>query len=761
MKKNLVIVESPAKAKTIGKYLGRDYKVMASVGHVRDLPAKKIGVDVKKKFKPTYEILKGKEKVIAEIIAAGKAAEKIFLAPDPDREGEAIAWHLAQELKSEKKKIKRVLFNEITKKAIQEALKNPMEINQHKFESQQARRILDRLVGYQISPVLWDKVRRGLSAGRVQSVALKLVVVREREIAAFQPVEYWSVQALLDSDGEEFWAKVAKKNDKKLEIHTKQESDQIVSDLKISEFKITSVETSERKRNPFPPFITSRLQQDSSRRLRFGAKKTMMIAQKLYEGIDLGDLGTMGLITYMRTDSTRVSNDSLTEVRKHIAENYGKNYLPKDPIHYKSKKSAQDAHEAIRPTNMKCSPKAVKEFLTPEQYKLYVLIWNRFVASQMVSAVYDQTSVQIKNGVYELRASGNVLKFDGFTAVYEESKDEDVVADDDLNSNAEKARLPPLKNGAVLKLQEIEPEQHFTQPPSRYTDASLIKDLEEKGIGRPSTYASILSTIVDKKYADKDQTGRFSPTHLGNVVTELLQDNFERVMDVAFTAQMEDQLDSIEEGEKSWVEILTDFYGPFKIALDLAKDKMRNVKAETHPTDIKCAKCTDGIMMIKWGRNGEFLACSNYPTCKGTGEFEKAQDGTITLRKVETTDEKCEKCGKPMIVKFGRFGKFLACSGYPECKTTKALSIGIKCPKCAEGDVASRMSRKGKDFYGCNKYPKCDFVSWDKPILKPCPDCKSPYMSEKYSKKTSKSIACSNKECGYKEVIEESIASTE
>ena len=745
MKKSLVIVESPAKAKTIEKYLGSKFQVMASVGHIRDLPPKKLGVDVKKKFKPTYEIIKGKDKVIDAIKAAGKKAENIYLAPDPDREGEAIAWHIAEELKSEKKKIKRILFNEITKKAVTEAINHPLEIDTKKFESQQARRILDRLVGYQISPVLWDKVRRGLSAGRVQSVALRLVVEREKEIDAFKTVEYWSIEALLGASGEEqFWAKLAKKGKDKIEIGNKEGADEICQQLKGEKFQIVKVDKTERKRNPLAPFITSKLQQEGSRKLRWPAKKTMMVAQKLYEGIDLGELGTTGLITYMRTDSTRIADDAIKEVRTYIKDNFGAKYLPESPVIYKTKKAAQDAHEAIRPTHLEHSPKVVKDFLSPDQYKLYVLIWNRFVACQMVPAVFDQTVIEIKAGPYEFRASGSIIKFDGYTAVYEESRDEDAP----MTEEDEKQKLPEVKEGAVLKLKELKPEQHFTQPPPRFTDASLIKDLEEKGIGRPSTYASILSTIVDKGYAEKDQSQRFLPTELGKIVTELLVENFKDIMDVEFTASMEDQLDRIEEGEKGWIEILTAFYGPFKITLDAAKEKMRNIKAQSIPTEIVCPKCK-AQMVIKWGRNGQFLACSNYPDCKSTAEFERKLDGTIEVRKVESTDEKCEKCSSPMVVKFGRFGKFLACSAYPECKTTKAISTGVKCPKACGGEVTSRMSRRGRAFFGCTSYPKCDFVSWDKPINRPCPECKGLFLVEKFTKKSGLVVKCPNKECTY------------
>jgi DNA topoisomerase-1 len=753
VKKSLVIVESPAKAKTIEKYLGKDFQVLASVGHIRDLPPKKLGVDVKKKFKPTYEIIKGKDKVIDAIKAAAKKAEHIYLAPDPDREGEAIAWHIAEELKGEKKKIKRILFNEITKKAVNEAIKKPMEIDQDKVDSQQARRILDRLVGYQISPVLWDKVRRGLSAGRVQSVAVRLVVEREKEIQAFKAEEYWSVEALLDA-GDPFWAKLAKKGKEKIVISNKEQADEICSDLRKETYKITKIDKSERRRNPLAPFITSKLQQDAARKLRFPAKKTMMVAQKLYEGIDVGgELGTTGLITYMRTDSTRVADDAIKEVRSYIKDTFGAKYLPNDPVIYKTKKSAQDAHEAIRPTNLTLDPKTVKEFLTPDQYKLYVLIWNRFVACQMVPAVFDQTSVEIHAGPYELRATGSIMKFDGFTAVYEESKDEDAPVDDDDG----KQLLPEsLKEGMSPKLKELKPEQHFTQPPPRFTDASLIKDLEEKGIGRPSTYAAIISTILDKEYVAKDQAGRFAPSDLGNIVTELLVENFKEIMNVEFTASMEDQLDLIEEGERGWVETLTAFYAPFKATLDIAKEKMRNIKAQAIPTDIVCPKCS-AQMVIKWGRNGQFLACSNYPDCKSTAEFERTAEGKIEVRKVETTDEKCEKCSSPMIVKFGRFGKFLACSAYPECKTTKAISTGVKCPKGCGGDVTSRISRRGRAFYGCSSYPKCDFVSWDKPLTRPCPTCKNPFLVEKFSKKKGGFIKCPNKECDYIEETQESV----
>jgi DNA topoisomerase I len=747
VKKSLVIVESPAKAKTIEKYLGKDFQVMASVGHIRDLPRKKLGVDIKKNFKPTYETIMGKDKVIDAIKAAGKKAEQIFLAPDPDREGEAIAWHIAEELGKDKKKVKRILFNEITKKAVTEAIKHPRDIDLKKFESQQARRILDRIVGYQISPVLWDKVRRGLSAGRVQSVALRLVVDREKEIEAFKTVEYWSIEANLGSGKDSFWAKLAKKGKDKLEIHNKAESDQICSEVKGKKFQIEKIDKSERKRNPLAPFITSKLQQEASRKLRWPAKKTMMVAQKLYEGIEVGDEGPTGLITYMRTDSTRVSDDAIIDVRKYIKDGFGAKYLPTEPVIYKTKKSAQDAHEAIRPTHVELSPKEVKEFLTPDQYKLYVLIWNRFVACQMVPAVYDQTVVEIKVGDYEFRASGSVIKFDGFTAVYEESKDEDAPAEEDDG----KQKLPAtLKEGEVLKLIELKPEQHFTQPPPRYTDASLIKDMEEKGIGRPSTYASILSTLVDKKYVDKDQAQRFIPSDLGKIVTELLLENFKDIMDVEFTASMEEQLDRIEDGDKSWVDILTSFYAPFKKTLDVAKEKMRNIKAQAIPTDIICPK-DNANMVIKWGRNGEFLACSNYPDCKSTAEFERTTDGKIQVRPVEVTDEKCEKCSSPMVVKHGRFGKFLACSAYPECKTTKAISTGVKCPKNCGGDVTSRVSRRGRAFYGCSSYPKCDFVSWDKPIARACPECKNPYLVEKYSKKKGNYVKCANKECTYTE----------
>jgi len=746
MKKSLVIVESPTKAKTIKKYLGKNFDVLASVGHIIDLPKKKLGVDLKKNFEPEYEVITGKDKVIKEIKAAAKDAEMIYLAPDPDREGEAIAYHIAEQLPpAQKKRVARILFNEITKKAVNEAILKPLKINNKKFESQQARRILDRLVGYQISPILWDKVRRGLSAGRVQSVALRLVVDREAEIDKFEAKEYWSIETLLQAKEGDFWAKLFKKGKDKIEIGSKTEADKIVAELKKSEFKIDSVDKAERKRNPLPPFITSKLQQEAARKLRFTAKKTMMVAQKLYEGIDMEDLGTGGLISYMRTDSVRVSDDAVKEVRSYIGDVFGAKYIPSSPNIYKTKKSAQDAHEAIRPTNMQWDPKSVKEYLAPDQYKLYVLIWNRFVASQMVPAVYDQTTITVMAGNYELRATGSILKFDGFTAVYEETADEDLA----LSDEEKKTELPNVKVGTIAKLKEVKPEQHFTQPPPRYTDASLVKDLEEKGIGRPSTYASILSTIVDKEYTEKEQQGRYKPTDLGKIVTELLVENFPDILNVEFTADMENQLDLIEEGDKGWVETLKAFYGPFKKDLDEAKKKMRNVKAQAIPTDIICEK--DGAnMVIKWGRNGQFLACSNYPDCKSTAEFEKSEDGKITIRKPETSDEKCEKCGSPMVVKHGRFGKFLACSAYPECKTTKAIPLGIKCPKDG-GDVTSRMSRRGKAFYGCSNYPKCDFVSWDKPVARACPQCKGEFLVEKYSKKLGNYIKCPNKECGYTE----------
>ncbi|HXY54200.1 MAG TPA: type I DNA topoisomerase [Nitrospirota bacterium] len=745
--KSLVIVESPAKAKTIAKYLGKNFTVKASVGHIMDLPKSRLGVDIEKDFEPKYIMIKGKAPVVKELKSAAKKADRILIATDPDREGEAIASHVAETIADSAKtaEIYRVLFNEITKKAILLAIEHPGKIDENKVDAQQARRVLDRLVGYQISPILWKKVRRGLSAGRVQSVALRLIREREEEIKAFVPEEFWSLTALLEGKTPpQFEARLLKKDEEKLRVKNNEEVQKILDDLQGKPYAVTKVEKKERRRNPVPPFTTSKLQQEAGRKLGFTAKRTMGIAQSLYEGVDLGKEGTTGLITYMRTDSTRVGKEAQEEARELIASKYGRDYLPEKPPVYASAKSAQEAHEAIRPTSALREPESMMKYLEKDQYKLYKLIWNRFVASQMSSAVIDQTSVDIKAGDYTFRATGSTVKFPGFMAVYMEEKPEDMVTDDE---NGE-AVLPPLSEGEMLRLIKLDPKQHFTQPPPRFSEALLVKTLEEKGIGRPSTYAAIISTIQDRHYVQKVEN-RFRPTELGILVSDLLVNHFPVVMDVAFTARMEEELDKIEEGQMQWVEAVKDFYKPFNESLEKAQADMKDFKAEQIATDIACEKCGKP-MVIKWGRNGQFLACSGYPDCKNTKPFVRRENGEVEAAPEETTDEKCPKCGSPMVVKRGRFGKFLACSRYPECNYTQGMSTGVTCPEDG-GKIVERRSRFGKVFYSCSNYPACKFAIWYKPVSRPCPQCGAPFLVEKYSKKTGPFIACLKKECGYKE----------
>ncbi len=755
---SLVVVESPAKAKTIKKYLGASYVVKASVGHVKDLPKSKLGVDVDNGFSPQYEVVKGKEKVLAEIKKQAANAQQVFLATDPDREGEAIAWHLSEEISHPK--THRVMFNEITKKAIQNAMEHPGTLSRENFDSQQARRVLDRLVGYQISPILWKKVRRGLSAGRVQSVAVRLVVEREREIKAFVPEEYWSIEADLEASlPPMFRAKLYRLDGNKVEVKNGEQAHGLVSELQGASWTITKVDKRERRRNASAPFITSKLQQEAANRLGFTAKKTMTLAQRLYEGVELGEEGQTALITYMRTDSTRLSDDAVTAVRGMIGEKYGPEYLPEEPLVYKTKKSAQDAHEAIRPVSLDYPPERVKDSLEPDMFRLYELIWNRFVACQMKPAVYDQTAADISAGRTIFRASGSTLKFPGYLAVYgaslttdEESEREKARKAGDESAEEPTGELPVLTAGEQLKLSKLLPEQHFTQPPPRFSEATLVKELEEKGIGRPSTYAAILSTIQDKKYVEKLE-GRFHPTDLGIITTEELVKHFPNELDAAFTANMEEKLDKISEGDANWIAVLKDFYGPFKDTLARAEVEMRDVKREEIPTDITCEKCGKQ-MMIKWGKMGQFLACSGYPECKSTRDFRKTVDGKIEVVVEETTDEICDKCGQPMVIKRGRFGKFLACSAYPECKSSRPLSIGVSCPDCKQGYLTERRSRFGKIFFGCNRYPDCKFAAWDRPLPEACPSCQSPYIVQKFSKREGPYIACPNKECDYRRAVE-------
>lgn len=759
--KNLVIVESPAKAKTINKILGKDFSVKASVGHVKDLPEKNLGVDVEKDFVPEYVVIPGKEKIIRELKKASKEADRVYLAPDPDREGEAIAWHIATEIGDKKSgtlngKIYRIIFNEITSRAVQEAIKNPEKIDMNKVDAQQARRILDRLVGYGLSPLLWKKVRRGLSAGRVQSVAVRLIVDRERDIEAFQPEEYWSINAEFEgSKPPVFWAKLFRINqgaepEKKLHIPGGDTANRIVADLQNAEFVLDKIDRKQRKRMPYPPFITSTLQQEAARKLRFPAKKTMMVAQQLYEGVELGGEGSVGLITYMRTDSHRVASEAQSWARNLIREKFGADYVPEKPPAYKSKASAQEAHEAIRPTYQDRRPDAIRQFLSKDQFSLYTLIWNRFIASQMSPAQLEQTTFTIYSsrsdqpaGLYEFRSSGTVVRFDGFMALYTEGKDE-IEEENGFT-------LPLLQEGESLKLLALQPKQHFTQPPPRYTEATLVKTLEEKGIGRPSTYAAILSTIQDRKYVQKTE-GKFSPTELGTVVNDFLVEKFPELIDVGFTAKMEDELDHIEDGKMQWVTVVRDFYKPFDRDLTEATQTTGKVKPKDIPTEELCEKC--GLpMVIRWGRHGRFLACSGFPNCKNTRPLPSngtGQGAEQPERPVQQTDEVCEKCGSPMVIKSGRYGKFLACSKYPECKNAKPLPTGIKCPLDG-GDIVERRSKKGKPFWSCSNYPDCKFASWYKPVPEKCPQCGADFLFEKYSKGGEVTRFCPVKECGYKE----------
>ncbi|MGH7233417.1 MAG: type I DNA topoisomerase [Nitrospiraceae bacterium] len=774
MAKSLIIVESPAKARTITKYLGRGYTVMASVGHVKDLPTSKLGVDVENDFKPQYVTIKGKAQVLADIKKKAQEADKVFLAPDPDREGEAIAWHIAEEVtgkaKAKDQKVFRVRFNEITESAIKRALQSPGQIDMKLVNAQQARRVLDRIVGYQGSQLLWKKVRRGLSMGRVQSVAVKLICDRERERDEFRSEEYWSITALLAGNHPPpFVAKLHSINREDAVIPSAGEAERLVAAVQGKDFTVQSIERKEKKRNPVAPFITSRLQQEAARKLRFTSKKTMTLAQQLYEGMEIGNEGPVGLITYMRTDSPRISNEAAEEARQIIRERFGAEYLPVTPNVYKTQKAAQEAHEAIRPTSALRDPESVKQFLERDHYQLYKLIWNRFVASQMAPAILEVTRVdcapQGTTDSYIFRANGTVVKFPGHTAVYLEGTDVDASAtsrkaDQDGEDETDR-NLPALTEGERLRLVDQEgqavsgltPKQHFTQPPPRYNEALLIRELEEKGIGRPSTYASIISTIQDRKYVEKVEN-RFAPTETGKTVNDFIVRGFPDILNVDFTSLMEKELDEVEEGEKPWVAAVRDFYEPFTKDMEKAKDLAGPKDIVEPPTNIPCEKC-GRMMEIKWGRNGKFLACPGYkedPPCKNTQNFEKLPDGTIKIvaKQEMTTDEKCEKCGSPMVIKTGRFGKFIACSAYPACKTTKPIPLGVKCPEDG-GDLTQKRTKKGRTFYACTNYPACEFAIWDRPVNKACPNCNAPFLVEKYTKQAGSSIQCRNEACGYKE----------
>jgi len=923
MPKALVIVESPTKATTINKYLGKEYVVKASLGHIKDLPKSDLAVDIAKGFEPHYEIIEGKKKLISELKHAAKSVEEVYLAADPDREGEAICYHLQEELGNKKSgpKIFRVMFNEITKKAVEAAFKTPGQVNCNLVDAQQARRVLDRLVGYKISPLLWDKVRRGLSAGRVQTVALRLIVEREREIRAFQKKEYWTVDADLRAQQPPLLdTRLIRVGDEPPELPNQEATDRLVADLAGAGYVVRSVTTREKKRNPVAPFITSTLQQESSRKLRFSVKRTMMLAQRLYEGIEIGQEGAVGLITYMRTDSTRVSIDAIRDVRDYIVERYGKDFLPESPNFYKSKKDAQDAHEAIRPTSMAYTPELLERYLGEDEMKLYRLIWNRALASQMMPALFDQTTIDVtatgKSQVeYTFRATGSVPKFEGFLKVYQEGKDASDEEDEEL-----KHSLPAVSEGEILRVESVRPEQHFTEPPPRYNEATLVKRLEADGVGRPSTYATILSTIQDREYVNKE-AGRFLPTELGMVVTDLLLESFDDIFDVTYTARMEEELDEIEEGKLEWRAAMGEFYDRFDKDLKHAEEHMTDIKRMEKPTDLMCEKCGRPLV-IKWGKHGSFLACTGYPDFSPRsveGDLEKVQK-LIALQKersvkkfepkvaklrekypelaVEWTveglvwtksskagkaaqtqakglakqiaeqrsknhqtvesrmatiqgrvphfrdfyeiempdtaegvaltwrrkedfctytreltvdlpdldeanladqgeEEICENCGRPMVLKKGRFGTFYACTEYPDCKTTKQIggpqrkpdqpldekcpqcgsqlllksgrfgeftacsnypackyvkqkTIGMKCPECSEGEIIERRSKKGRTFYGCNRYPDCNFVAWAKPVAEKCPECGSPYMVEKWLK-SGPVWECPNGECKHKQ----------
>ncbi len=825
--KSLVIVESPAKAKTIEKYLGKGFDVRASVGHIMDLPKNDLGVELKKRtFEPHLVVSPGKEKVVDQLKKLAAKADEIYLAPDPDREGEAIAYHLALQLGTnakERKKIRRVTFNEITKKAVQDAFAHARDIDQHLVDAQQTRRVLDRLVGYQISPLLWDKVRRGLSAGRVQTVALRLIVEREREIRDFQPVEYWTLEALLHPEkqsDQKFKAKfigiegeparVANGKDKDGKeqfianaVPDKKAMDAILAALEKAAWTVTSVQAREQQRRPLAPFITSQLQRDAANKLGFNVRRTMGVAQRLYEGVDIGAEGTTGLITYMRTDSPRVAPEAITSAREWIGKELGNQYLPGSPNVYKGKKDAQDAHEAIRPTDAGRTPESLARYLSEEQLKLYTLIWRRFVASQMVPAVFDVTTANIaalsaKTGkTYDFRVSGSVMRFDGFLKLYEVSEDS---KDDDESAN----RLPSLDGVKTLERDELLPDGHFTQPPPRYNESSLVKELEERGIGRPSTYASIINTIQDREYVVKHggSRGRFYPTEIGVVVCELLVKNFPYIFDTAYTAKLETELDDIEEGTEKWTDLLNGFYDYFEQELKDAGKKMENIKRMEQKTAEKCEVCGSPLV-LKWGKFGTFYACSAYnkkdPTsctftkeniaakpdlntpeaqeagdteeyCENCGKVMVMRRGLFgpfmacpdynadppckTFRKLsskqqqkppEPTGEACPECGKPLVLRQGAYGEFVSCSGYPKCKYVKQNLIeGLKCPKCGEGNVAERRARRGNVFWGCTNYPKCDFTSNLKPVAKKCPKCDSPYLVEK-TLKSGVYLECPNK----------------
>lgn len=759
MTKPLIVVESPTKVRTIKNYLGKQFNVAATVGHIKDLPEKEMGIEIENGFKPKYRAIPGKQKIITSLKKAAGDTSDVYLAPDPDREGEAIAWHAAEVLQKKGRRFHRVLFHELTKNAILASIGSPEPLNPNKYEAQQARRILDRLVGYEISPLLWQKVKSGLSAGRVQSVAVRIICERERAIQAFEPQEYWTITALLESGSPPpFTAKLIKKKGKKLDIPDEKTSAEILKELSGEAFVVENVIKKTVKKNPQPPFITSKLQQEAIRKLRFSAKKTMMVAQQLYEGIELGQGEPVGLITYMRTDSVRIAVEAAQEALSLIREKFGVSYTPDKPRMFKNRKKAQDAHEAIRPTSVFKTPESVAPYLSEDQLSLYRLIWQRFVASQMMEALINQNLVSIKAGFYQFNASGSTIQFPGFLALYR-SADEEM--EDEIETKKEP--LPELFKDMVLNLIKLEPKQHFTMPPPRFSEASLVKELEENGIGRPSTYATILTTIRDKGYVDLVK-GYFIPSELGVIVNDLLIRSFPDLFDVAFTAKMEDDLDRVEAAEVDSLEILSHFYSPFQKELDAARENMLSLKSIGVATDLTCPVCGQRLH-IKVGKNGHFLACSAYPACTYSSNYIRDEKGNLVpvgTSSEEVSDERCEKCGKPMVKKQGKYGSFLACSGYPACKNTRSLNsnhtevhTGIQCPeKDCNGLLLQKTSKRGKIFYGCNRYPACHFATWDKPVPKDCPKCGAKFLLEKTTKTGGIHHYCMTNGCGYKTQVD-------
>jgi DNA topoisomerase-1 len=740
MAKNLVIVESPAKCKTISKYLGKNYSVMATMGHIIDLPGKEFGVDLENDFKPKYTVAKGKNRILKALKDEASKSDIVFLAPDPDREGEAIAWHVAQHISKSNSHVKRVLFNEITKRAVLSAIEHPLEIDMNKVNAQQARRILDRIVGYQVSPILWRTVFRGLSAGRVQSVALRLICEREDEIKKFVKEEYWSIHSQHEYDGIEFWAKLTTIDGRKAAIPNADATRSIVDRVKNSVFSVSDVQRTEKTRKPYAPFITSTLQQEASRKLNYSATKTMIIAQQLYEGLELGELGSMGLITYMRTDSTRIADEALASSKALIESQYGKKYLPESQRIYAKSKNAQDAHEAIRPSQVsqEFAPDNVKQYLSKEQFRLYELIWKRFLASQMENALYDSTRIDIDAAGCVFRATGSIQKFDGFLALYEETVEEPSTE----NGEDENVRLPEIGPGADLPLKNLLDKQHFTQPPPRYSEATLVRELEDKGIGRPSTYAQIIDTLKRRKYVTIDGK-KFAPTEVGYMVKDILVKEFSNVFDVGFTATMEDSLDKIELGQAEWVTVLHEFYTPFAERLAAVKNNIRDLKAANQTvTDRTCPECNKFPLVVKWSKNGKFLACQGFPACRYTEPLEKIAP--------VTSNELCDKCGAPMVVLSINGNRFLGCSRYPECKNTKSISTGVSCPRegCT-GHLIERKTRRGRMFYGCSAYPKCTYATWDRPVAQKCEKCGFPILVYKDTKKKGVYHKCPNCKAEY------------